>query len=112
MSDTVLDVLKDSLIANGPEGLRAALEVLLEKSSKDPHFAAEPHYIKYQIGNQQSYIKVDMSEKPYLFWYCDVQGRPVTKSVQYTIADFLWEKGGEREKWLQHIKSNQGVIHE
>lgn len=93
--------LNDALMAQGPEGLRQVLDQLLEKSSQDPQFAAEPHYVKYQMGAQQSFIKVDMSEKPYLFWYCDMHGRAVNKAVQYTIADFLWEKCGEKEKFLQ-----------
>lgn len=92
--------LSDFIPAQGPEGLRDVLDDLLEKS-RDPVFAAEPHYIKYQLGGQKSLIKVDMSEKPYLFWYCDLLGRPITKAVHYTIADFLWEKGGEKEKYLQ-----------
>jgi hypothetical protein len=95
------------LTAQGPEGLRQILDDLLEKSIKDAAFATEPHLIQYLLGNQRSLIKVDMSEKPYLFWYCDLLGRPVTKAVQYAIADFLWEKCGEKERCLQELTAKE-----
>ena len=41
-----------------------------------------------------------MSDKPFLFWYCDMEERAVSPAVRKTIADFLWEKGGEKEKYL------------
>jgi hypothetical protein len=88
------------LTAQGPEGLRHLLEDLLEKSPGQ-------HMIRYLLGNQQSLIKVDLSEKPYLFWYCDLLGRPITKAVQYTIADFLWEKGGEKERVLRELTAKE-----
>ena len=94
---------KNTITALGPEGLRQVLEDLLKKSNQDAAFAAEPHFVKYQLGSQQSLIKVDMSEKPFLFWYCDLMGRPVTKAVQYTVAEFLWEKCGEKERCLQEL---------
>jgi hypothetical protein len=102
MQNNELDY-SDYLTAQGPEGLRNLLDELLEKSAKDPAFAKGQHMIRYQLGNQQSLIKVDLSEKPYLFWYCDLLGRPITKAVQYTIADFLWEKGGEKERCLHEL---------
>lgn len=95
------------IIAQGPEGLRQVLDDLLDKSQRDPSFAAEPHFIEYQLGGQKSLIKVDMSEKPYLFWYCDLMGRPATRIVKNTITDFLWEKCGEKERALQEIKSRE-----
>lgn len=106
MQDNELDY-SNYLTAQGPEGLRLVLEDLLEKSTHDPAFNAKPHMIRYLLGNQQSLIKVDLSEKPYLFWYCDLLGRPITKAVQYTIADFLWEKGGEKEKYLRELTAKE-----
>ena len=50
------------ITAQGPEGLRQVLEDLLQKSTQDTAFAAEPHMVRYLLGNQQSLIKVDMSE--------------------------------------------------
>jgi len=105
MHGNELEILKNHLIAQGPEGLRQVLDTLLEKSLQDSGFAAEPHFVKYQLGQQESFLKVDMSEKPYLFWYCDLQGRPVTKAIQTVIADFLWEKCGEKEKCLQELEA-------
>jgi|GEM_PF-1806714 hypothetical protein len=97
------------IIAQGPDGLRKVLDDLLEASQKDTNFAAEPHYIEYQLGSQRSLIKVDMSEKPYLFWYCDLMGRAATKAVKDTIADFLWEKCGEKERAWQEIISREQI---
>lgn len=79
--------------ARGPEGLRNVLDSLLQKSDKQ-------HYINYKNGNQQAWIKADFSKEQPYFWYCDLQGRPLTKGVQFAIADFLWEKCGFREKYL------------
>lgn len=81
-------------------GLRAELEWLLIQSSQDAAFAAESHYVNFQLGGLQAFIKIDMSSKPFLFWYCDLNERPVSPAVRKTIADFLWEKGGEKEKYL------------
>jgi hypothetical protein len=94
------EVLKDYIPAQGPEGLKSVLEDLLEKSKKDPVFAEKEHYIYYQIGEQKSLIKVDMSSNPVTFWYFDLLGRPATRIVKKTIADFLWEKCGEKERFL------------
>lgn len=86
-------------LAAGPEGLMDLLNVYLEHANTDESFAKQPHYILYQWGSQESVIKVDTSEKPYHFWYCDLQGRPMTLAVKAIIADFLWEKCGEKERY-------------
>jgi hypothetical protein len=101
MVEDELDFLKEYISANGPVGLRTVLEGLLEKSKNDPEFAAQQHFIMYTLGGQKSLIKVDMSQPPFQFWYNDVLGRPMTKLVEETIADFLWEKCGEKERFLQ-----------
>lgn len=85
-------------LAEGPEGLWNELMKLLERSEVDPSFVAKDHYIMYVLGGQRSLIKVEMTKKPFEFWYCDAQGRPPTKAVRETIAEFLWEKGGEKER--------------
>jgi hypothetical protein len=88
-------------IAEGPEGLAHELENLLEKCQQDTDFAGQEHYVLYQLRDQKSLIKIDMSQKPYLFWYYDLLGRPMTRIVKETIARFLWEKCGEKERFLQ-----------
>lgn len=85
-------------LASGPEGLMHLLDNYLKHANTDEAFAKQPHYILYQWGSQESVIKVDTSEKPYHFWYCDLQGRPMTLAVKAVIADFLWEKCGEKER--------------
>lgn len=87
--------------AEGPTGLMEVLEDLLTKSKQDPEFAAQEHIILYQLGNQKSLIKVDLSQPPGKFWYNDLLGRPITKAVENTIAEFLWTKCGEKERYLQ-----------
>lgn len=85
-------------LAAGPEGLMALLNTYLVHADADDAFAKMPHYILYRLGSQESVIKVDTSEKPYHFWYCDLQGRPMTMAIKAVIADFLWEKCGEKER--------------
>ncbi|WP_148339954.1 hypothetical protein [Aquicella siphonis] len=97
-----LEILQKYIPAQGPDGLKRVLEELLEKCKSDREFAAQEHYILYQLGGQKSLMKVDMSQAPFQFWYYDLLGRPMTKKVEETIADFLWDKGGERERYLQN----------
>jgi hypothetical protein len=107
MQENELALLKNYLPALGPAGLRQVLDNLLEHAKEDPAFAAKEHFILYQIGDQKSLIKVDMSEEPILFWYFDLLGRPATRIVKKTIFDFLWEKCGIREKYLQNLGSEE-----
>lgn len=95
------DLIKNYIPAPGPEGLKQVLEDLLDKSKNDPAFAGKEHFIYYHVGEQKSLIKVDMSEKPYLFWYFDLLGRPATKAVKKIVGDFLWERCGEKAKYLR-----------
>jgi hypothetical protein len=90
--------------ADGPKGLEKVLADLLEKTQKHQALAATEHYILYQLGNQKSLIKVDMSQPPFKFWYYDLLGRPATRIVKETIAQFLWEKGGDRERFYKEFQ--------
>ncbi|MFZ2315987.1 MAG: hypothetical protein WAW86_10085 [Gammaproteobacteria bacterium] len=98
------DLPKDYIKAEGPDGLRSALDNLLINQ------ASPSQYILYQLGNQQSLIKVDLSTKPFQFWYYDLLGRPATRIVKETLARFAWEKGGEQEWYLQELE--KGVHHD
>jgi hypothetical protein len=93
--------LPEYTAAEGPEGLDQVLDLFLQKSKSDPQFAAQEHYILYQLSEQKSLIKIDMSQQPFLFWYYDLNGRPATEAVKKVIANFLWEKGGEKERYLE-----------
>lgn len=95
------------IVAEGPEGLRAVLESLLQQTEQDAAFRSQQHHIMYRLKDQKSIIKVDMSQRPYQFWYNDVLGRPATAAVKETIAAFLWERCGEKERYLQELGSNQ-----
>lgn len=90
--------------AQGPDGLEKVLDNLFEKTQKDREFAGTEHYILYQLGNQKSLIKVDMSQPPFQFWYYDLLGRPATRTVKETVARFLWEKCGERERFYKEFQ--------
>lgn len=96
-------------VALGPEGLMSTLKTLLERVKQDPEFAAQSLYILYQLGQQRSVIKVDMSKKPFLFWYYDLLGRPMTRIVKQTIARFLWEECGEREVLLKEMAKREAI---
>ena len=96
------DLPTDYIKAEGPEGLRSLLDNLLINQ--------ESKYILYRLGNQQSLIKVDLSTKPFQFWYYDLLGRPATRIVKEALARFAWEKGGEKEWYLQELE--KGVHHD
>ena len=89
--------------AIGPNGLTDVLNDLLAQREKDPSFSRE-HFILYQLGNQKALIRVDTSQKPFQFWYYDLLGRPATKIVKETIARFLWDKCGEKERYLRVLE--------
>lgn len=89
----------DYEIAQGPDGLTQVLDDMLLRTKTDPQFAAEEHYILYQLGQQRSLLKVDLSEQPFQFWYFDLLGRPATNAVKDVVAKFLWEKGGEKDRF-------------
>lgn len=84
-------------IANGLDGLAALLDQLLLQAKQNPNTITPDHYILYQLGNQKSLIKVDMTTSPFHFMYDDLLGRPATNGVKETIGRFLWEKCGEKE---------------
>ena len=90
-------------LAEGPEGLMTFLEGLSTKAQQDPEFKFREHYVLYQLGSQKSLIKVDMTQPPYQFTYSDLLGRPATNAVKETIARFLWEKCGEKERYLKEL---------
>lgn len=96
----MIEIPPNHIVADGPEGLERVLDELLEKSKTDTQFASDEHFILYQLANQKSLIKVDTSQLPFKFWHNDLMGRPATVAVKHTIAKFLWEKCGEKERCL------------
>lgn len=94
-------------IADGPDQLREVLDAYYVKSQNDPVFAKVGHYILYQLGDQRSLIRVDTSDIPFHFRYCDLMGRPATKAVKRAIAQFLWEKCGEKERYTRELKERE-----
>ena len=96
-----MDKKYEYILAAGPTGLETVLGELLTKSKADPIFAAEPHYILYELGNQRSLIKVDTSRSPFYFWHFDLMGRPATMAIKEVIVRFLWEKCGIKQQYLE-----------
>jgi hypothetical protein len=94
-------------IADGPRGLRDLLDGYLARAQNDRNFANVGHYILYQLGDQRSLIRVDTSDVPFHFRYCDLLGRPATKAVKDTIARFLWEKCGEKERYMKELSARE-----
>lgn len=88
-------------IAEGPDGLKALLDSYFERAQNDSAFKAEPHFIVFHHGNQESVIKVDMTESPCLFWYYDMLGRAITPSVREVMARFLWDRCGESKRFAK-----------
>ncbi|HTM63808.1 MAG TPA: hypothetical protein VL360_04845 [Gammaproteobacteria bacterium] len=97
--ESVEFVMPEYTTANGPQGLMDVLESLRLQADQDAEFRAREHYILYCFNEQKSFIKVDMSEQPFQFWYSDVNGRPATNAVKETIAEFLWERCGEKDRY-------------
>lgn len=93
--------IPEHTVADGPDGLMAVLESFLHQAEQDAEFRAKQHYIMYRLKDQKSLIKVDLSERPYQFWYYDLLGRPATKAVKDIVAAFLWDKCGEKERYIQ-----------
>lgn len=93
------------VVAQGPEELEKVLTELLEKSKTDSILKAKAQYILYELGNQKSMIKMDLSEWPVAFWHYDLLGRAATSTVKDVISRFAWEKCGEKE-WYFKEKGN------
>jgi len=91
------EIPNDYIIAEGPAGLRQVLEDLYAKTTSDPVFATEEHFVLYQLGNQKSLIKVDTGKTPFDFWHYDLLGRPATAPVKETLKQFMFEKWGVTE---------------
>ncbi|OGT61692.1 MAG: hypothetical protein A3E85_01950 [Gammaproteobacteria bacterium RIFCSPHIGHO2_12_FULL_45_12] len=104
-----MDLSKEAITVQGPEGLGKALELLFQQCQQDAAFKAQSHYFLYQLKDQQSIIKIDMREQPFLFWYADLQGRAATSAVCDIIARFLWDKdkGGEAARYLKSLALSQ-----
>jgi len=101
------DLAFDYDIAQGPNGLREVLDSYFTKSQNDPTFAQVGHYILYTLGEQRSLIRVDTSAIPFHFRYCDLLGRPATRSVKEIIARFLWDKCGEKERYMKELEARE-----
>lgn len=100
-------VMPEYTTADGPQGLMEVLETFRLQASQDAEFRAREHYILYCLNSQKSFIKVDMSEQPFQFWYSDVMGRPATNAVKETIAEFLLERCGEQDSQQQDSGRDQ-----
>lgn len=99
------NVKPEMTIANGPEGLMGVLEDFRHRAESDAIFRSEPHYILYRLNTQESLIKIDFSIEPFQFWYYDLMGRPATNSIKTTVAEFLWEKCGVKQRYEQSAGS-------
>lgn len=100
MADIDADMIANAIPAAGPEGLKLVLENLLAQTQTGGHSPKE-FVILYQLEQQKSVIKVDFNHKPCHFLYQDLLGRPITKAVKNVIAEFLWSKCGERERYTR-----------
>lgn len=88
--------LPDYVRANGLKGLTETLDKFLDEHDQGGALNT-PRYILYQMGNQQSLIRVDIDRIPFRFWYCDLLGRPATMAVKRTVAEFLLDKCGGKK---------------
>lgn len=108
------NLMSETETAVGPTGLKEVLNLLLNKAKFDPSFAANDHYILYMLGDQESLIKADMSQKPFQFWYYDLLGRPATPNVVKTIDAFLAENGDAHDIFHQfhdlYLKEREAKI--
>lgn len=93
-----MEMPKEYITVDGPDGLTRVLNELLEKSKKDPIFREAEHYVLYELGQQRSMIKIDTTNMPFRFWHYDLMGRPATSALRDTVAKFLWENCGQEEQ--------------
>ena len=108
MVELETDLLANAIPAEGPEGLMRVLEELLAKV-RSASLETKEFVVLYQLGKQRSIIKVDFNQEPCHFWYQDTLGRPITKAVENTIAEFIWTKCGERERFLKEMSSKEST---
>jgi hypothetical protein len=105
MMDINQELLVGAITADGPDGLMQVLDQLRVKSeqvTQDKEFV-----ILYQLGSQRSILKVDFNQKPYHFFYKDLLGRPMTKAVEQTIAQFLSNHCGEWESVKKEVVKDE-----
>ncbi len=95
------------ILARGPAGLEEVLATLLEQSKTNPELKSKAQYVLYELGNQKSMIKIDMSVWPVVFWHYDLLGRPATSAVKDILSKFAWEKCGEKEWYYKEKGSSK-----
>jgi hypothetical protein len=84
----------DYIEASGQQGLRDVLDALQHLVTNDAEYRSKQHLIKYRFGDRTSILKVDMSEKPYQFWYFNLDMRRALEGAdKNVIADFLKANG-------------------
>lgn len=88
MMDDEQTLLAHAYKVTGPDELMEQLKHLHATSLET---SVNEFVIFYHLGNQRSYIQVDFSCEPFHFYYKDLLGRPMTKAVENTIAEFLWQ---------------------
>lgn len=102
--------LPNHTVVAGPEALKAALVRLWEACQNSPEIAKQDHYLLYQRGNQQSVLKIELNKKPFQFWYCDRDGRPMMPLMKRELANFTWENGVSKEKYQHDYAQFMNVI--
>jgi len=94
--------LPDYVCVEGSDGLMKVLDQFLDEYRQGKALDT-PRYVLYQLGSQRSLIRVDIDQLPFRFWYCDLLGRPATITVKRTIAAFLLDKCGEKERLAKEL---------
>jgi hypothetical protein len=91
-----------SLSAEGPDELRSVLQHVLDQKTD---VQASSQYILYKVGALESLIKINRSSPSFQFFYCDyLFGRPAPMEVKNILKEMAWEKGGEKERYLQQLE--------
>ncbi len=105
-----LEGLPKHTVVEGPEALTAALNQLWQACQNSPVLASEDHYLLYQRGKQQSVLKVDVQQKPFQFWYCDRDGRPMPRSITQALATFAWENGVNKDNYQHNYQQFESAL--
>lgn len=92
----IKEIEKDPIQASTPENLQQALQKRLDAiySNRDNSVDSQ-HYILCKIGNSQSLLKVDTSQRPFQIWHYNLSHRPATDKLRDTIMQFLSKWGGD-----------------
>jgi hypothetical protein len=97
----------DIIKAHGPDELIQSLEGLYERANRDARFAAQPHYVLFQIGQQSSLLRFDIHKRK--VYHFNIDGYAATAPVKVAVQQFLEKAGGTLEADFHDISREEMI---